>query len=221
MTIQGVIFDMDGLLIDSEPLWRNAEVKVFTGLGSEHTHAECAETMGMRLDEAIKYWHKKKNWQTERTLQQIADLVVDELIAQVRAVGKPREGASEVAELFHKHGVRMCVASSSSSRIMSEVMKKLDFAKHFEFCHSAEHEPAGKPHPAVYLSAIKKLNLPASACLAFEDSPNGVRSAKAAGLRCIAVPDDMIPTESVKAAGADLVLPSLKNFTEEVFKGLE
>ena len=205
---------MDGLLIDTEPLWRNAEVRVFTSLGVPMQHDECRETMGVRLDEAVRYWHAKKEWKSDLSFAEIGERIVEDLLAQVRESGAPKEGAAEILDLLESHGIRMCIASSSSRRIIKEVIDKLGIEDRLEFYHSAEFEPSGKPHPAVFLSTLKQLDLPGDRCLVFEDSPRGVQAAKAAGIRCVGVPDFGTEPESLSAAGADLVLGSLREFTE-------
>ncbi len=214
MKVQAVIFDMDGLLIDTEPLWRTAEVNVFTKLGATITHDECRETMGLRLDEAVKYWYEKKRWESSIPLKEVEAQIVDDLVGQVRNSGTPKEGVAEIIKFFQSEGIRMCIASSSSSLIINEVVKCLNIGSALEFTHSAEFEPFGKPHPAVFLSTLRKLNLPPSAVLVFEDSARGVAAATAAGIQTIGVPEhDTDPGELIRA-GADLVIASLRNFSK-------
>src|SRR5262245_49572396 len=131
--IQAVIFDMDGLLIDSEPLWRDAEVEVFTALGIPMTHDECRETMGLRLDEVVRYWQRKKKWESDEALDAIAERVVDTLISQIEKIGKPKAGVKEVLDHFRSRDVRMCVASSSSSRVIQAVVDSLGLKAYLEF----------------------------------------------------------------------------------------
>ena len=204
---------MVGLLIDTEPLWRNAEVRVFTSLGVPLLHDECRETMGLRLDEAVRYWQQKKNLKSELTLEQIGQRIVDDLLIQIRESGAAKEGVGELVSMLRASGIRMCIASSSSRQSIKVVIDKLGIEEHLSVYHSAEFEPFGKPHPAVFLTTLKQLDLPGEACLVFEDSPRGVQAAKAAGIRCVGVPDHGTEPESLHDAGADLVLQSLKEFT--------
>ena len=107
----------------------------------------------------------------------------------------------------------MAVASGSANSIIDAVMEKLAIAEYFEVTHSAENEAQGKPHPAVYLTALKKMQLMASDCIAFEDSVRGVQAAKAAGLFTIAVPE-AINFNDPGFAVADIQLPTLLGFSE-------
>jgi HAD superfamily hydrolase (TIGR01509 family) len=213
--IQAVIFDMDGLLIDTEPLWRIAEVRVFTALGVPMELDECRETMGLRLDEAVRYWHAKKKWKSHLAIEEIGQQIVDDLLLQIKVSGAAKDGVAEIMELFTSKGIRMCIASSSSTQIIKHVVDHLGIAQRLEFYHSAEFEPYGKPHPAVFHSTLKKLDVPGESCLVFEDSPRGVVAAKAAGIPCVGVPDHGTDPDSLREAGADLVLRSLREFNAQ------
>ena len=206
---------MDGLLVDTEPMWRNAEVKVFTELGVPMQHEECRETMGLRLDEAVRYWFEKKQWKSTLTLEQIGEQIVEVLVAEIRERAEPKDGVPELMAMLERNGIRMCIASGSNRRVIQEVIDRIGIASLLEFYRSAEVEQFGKPHPAIYHSSLKQLGLPPEATLVFEDSPRGVLAAKAAGIRCIGVPDEGTDPQSLRDAGADLVLRSLREFPEE------
>ncbi len=183
--IEAVIFDMDGLLIDSEPLWREAEIKVFRSLGIDFTEAMCLKTVGYRIDEVVAYWRKHfELGQQSDTL--IANHVIDELIILINQQGKEMPGVHYILNFFSERKIKTGIATSSSYRIIDAVMAKLEIQNYFEAMHSAEHEVYGKPHPAVYLHAAGKLNVDPTHCLAFEDSFNGILSAKSARMKCVA-----------------------------------
>ena len=204
--LEAVVFDMDGVLLDSEPFWQQAEIEVFGSLGRLLTVADCRETMGMRIDEVVERRFAEQPWRG-MSQEAVADAVVSRVIELVEERGEPLPGVREVLGLLEAAGVRRALASSSSSRLIEAVLATLGLARDFELYHSAEEEVAGKPDPAVYRSCLGRLGLAPPACVAVEDSPAGVAAAKAAGMRCIAVPDARLDRRLVGAA--DLVLSSL------------
>lgn len=216
--IKAVIFDMDGLLIDSEPLWQQAEVEVFVQIGVPLTLEMTKQTTGLRVDEVVEYWHSRYPWDGP-SAQEVGDLVVARLIERVDVAGTPMSGVDALVELFAREGLPMAIASSSSEIIIDAVMNKLKIHDHLAVIHSAEHEPYGKPHPGVYITAAEKLGVKPSECLAFEDSANGVLAAKAAKMICIAVPD---PADRLnpKYGIADATIDSLGDFSVKMLQAL-
>ena len=186
--VKAVIFDMDGLLIDSEPLWREAEIKVFTSIGLEFNEKMCRKTMGMRIDEVVLFWHKQFKW-TSPSIDKVADQIVDELIKLILEKGKAMDGVYETLKSLHKKKVPMAIASSSSMKIIGNVVQKLEIAKYFAVIHSAEFESYGKPHPQVFISTAQKLKVNPEECLVFEDSKHGMIAALAARMKVIVIPE--------------------------------
>lgn len=185
--IDTAIFDMDGLLIDSEPLWRAAERRVFATVGLELSDAQCMETMGLRTDEVVAYWFERHPWDgpSQAEVEELLIVTVGELIAER---GQPLPGVDETLDLLAGAGYRLALASSSPPSLIDAVLAKLGLAERFELTCSALHEEHGKPHPAVYLTTCRRLGVEPGQCVAFEDSPAGVRSAHAAGMVVVAVP---------------------------------
>jgi mannitol-1-/sugar-/sorbitol-6-/2-deoxyglucose-6-phosphatase len=206
---RAAVFDMDGLLIDSEPFWWEAEQSVFAEVGVRLTDADCVQTMGLRVDEVVAYWAARRPWQGVPP-ERVAGRIVQRVIEFVRSRGEEMAGASRALSLCEGLGLRLALASSSAPEIIQAVLDRLRFAGRFEVVRSAAHEARGKPHPDVYLSACAGLGVPPADCVAFEDSPNGVRAARAAGMHCIAVPAHDLPGADVIASLADVVLPSLE-----------
>jgi len=205
--IEAVVFDMDGVLLDSEPYWREAEIEAFAPLGIDLTDAMLDETFGMRVADVVEHYHARSPW-LEPELPVVANRILDGVIERVRSRGVPAPGALEAVERFEGLGLRLALASSSPHRLIDATLEVLGLAGRFDVVHSAQDLALGKPDPAVYLEAATALETPPERCLAIEDSPAGVRAARAAGMACIAVP----PTsalDAVRAAGADLVLGSL------------
>lgn len=186
-TFDAVIFDMDGVLIDSEPLWRVAETRAMNAIGVPMVEEDGFLTMGLRTDEVVEYWYARHPWKSP-TKREVEAEITREVIALIRERGEPMPGAAAAIDLVRQRGLKVGLASSSSSDIIAAVLEKLGFSTFFDVTQSAEHEPWGKPHPAVYIECARRLGVSPDRCLAIEDSPAGVLAAKAARMSCIAVP---------------------------------
>ncbi|HEY1039802.1 MAG TPA: hexitol phosphatase HxpB [Bacteroidia bacterium] len=216
--LKAVIFDMDGVLVDSEPLWCVVMIKGFKSVGLDFTEADSKKTTGMRLDEVIKYWHKKFNWDN-KTVFELHDEIIDDLCRMIEEKGVPMKGAVEAVEFFKAQGLKIGLASSSNNKLINTVIKKLGIARHFEAVHSAEFLPFGKPHPQVFLECAKELEVHPEECLVIEDSLNGVIAAKAARMKAIAVPDAEHAGDK-RFVIADVQLTSLKEINENTIQEL-
>lgn len=215
--MQAIIFDMDGVLIDSEPLWKIAEVEAFAKVGLDLTFTDCEETVGLRIDEVVQMWHDKVKW-TSKTVKEVETDIVDILIREIRTQGKALPGVFEALSRFQKAGYKIGLATSSYQRIIEVVVEKLEIAQFFDVMHSAEHEVNGKPHPAVFLNCANKLNVHPKDCLVIEDSFNGVLAAKSARMKVVAIPEKSHQPDP-RLIIADTVLDSLHDFSlEEVLK---
>ncbi len=201
------IFDMDGLLVDSEPLWQVAEVEILGALGVPLDVGQARQTQGMFVVEVARYWHERFPW-SGPSPEEVAVGVVDRVCELVVERGRLQPGVDRALELCHRHGLRLAIASSSEYRLIRLVLEHFELADQFAIVHSAEEEPYGKPHPAVYLGAAAKLGVEPTRCLAWEDAAAGVLAAKAARMVCVAVPE---PEERARPAFAiaDAVLGSL------------
>jgi beta-phosphoglucomutase-like phosphatase (HAD superfamily) len=185
--IEAVIFDMDGLLIDSEPLWEAAEMRIFPALGVPLTPELKQQTTGLRSNEIVAHWYARYPWTTPAPAL-VAGMIVEGVAALVRERGTAKDGAHSVLRLCAGQHLPLAIASSSAMVIIDAVLEKLAIRPYFQLLHSAENETYGKPHPAVYISTAQGLGVAPERCLAFEDSPNGVLAAKAAKMLCVAVP---------------------------------
>lgn len=209
--MKAAIFDMDGLLIDSEPLWQEAEINVFRSVGVPLTRELCRETVGVRLDEVVRHWYEKFPWHTE-SVEVVEARILEEIGRLIVSRGKPMPGVRETIDLLRAAKYELAVASSSPLRLVRTALETFGLIENFSVLHSAEAEGKGKPHPAVYLSAMSRLGVDPSNCIAFEDSAIGVRAAKSAGAWVIAVPESA-DISSPAFADADVVLSSLTNFS--------
>lgn len=202
---------MDGLLIDSEPLWQEAEINVFRSVGVPLTRELCRETVGVRLDEVVRHWYEKFPWHTE-PVEVVEARILEEVSRLIVSRGKPMPGVWETIDLLSAAKYELAVASSSPLRLVRTALKTFGLIGNFSVLHSAEAEVKGKPHPAVYVSAMSRLGVDPSNCIAFEDSAIGVRAAKSAGAWVIAVPASA-DISSPAFADADVVLSSLRKFS--------
>ena len=205
---EAVIYDMDGLLIDSEPFWRQAEIKVFNSVGLNLTEADCMETTGYRFDEVVGHWWHKHPWQG-KTKEQIHDEVIDEMENAITHHAQAMKGVFASLEFFKSKGLRTALASSSAMRLIKATVKKLEIENYFELLVSAEHERYGKPHPAVFLRTAETLNVRPEKCLVLEDSFFGLLAAKSAKMKCMVIPDPS-SLDDKRFAIADWKLTSLE-----------
>ncbi|CAD5967046.1 Hexitol phosphatase B [Planktothrix tepida] len=206
------IFDMDGVLIDSEPLWCRAEVEVFNHLGVPLTESMSSQTMGLRTDEVVSYWYAKFPW-TGANQSVVADRILSQVGELVATEGKPMPGAVEAVQLCRRMQLPLALATSSPMSLVHLVLKRLGLQDAFDVLNSAETEEFGKPHPAVYLTTAHRLGVHPSKCIAVEDSIRGMMSAKTAGMRCIVVPAAE-ERENPQFAAADFVLDSLETINQ-------
>ena len=213
------VFDMDGLLIDSEPLWQVAEVEILGALGVPIDPHACRRTKGMFVNEVTRYWHERFPWPGPTT-DDVAVQVVDRVCELVVERGVLQPGVSGTIELCRRRGLDLAIASSSEYRLIELVLDHFGLAGYFPVVHSAEEEPYGKPHPGVYLGAAAKLGVDPTRCLAWEDAAAGVLAAKAARMVCVAVPE---PSERSRPgfAIADAVLGSLAEVDDQLYERLE
>lgn len=210
--IEAAIFDMDGLLINSEPFWQESEKAVFKELGLDLTTEMCQQTMGLRVDEVVEHWFHHKPW-ANPDFKLTEEQILQNVEAFIRRDGKALEGVHETLELLKQQNIKLGLASSSHMRLIEVVVEKLNIKEFFEVIHSAEYEEYGKPHPAVYITTAHKLNTPPVNCLAFEDSVNGLIAAKAARMKVISVPDPTL-WHLDKYCLADFKLKSLSDFNK-------
>lgn len=217
-TVKAVIFDMDGLLVDSEPWWREAERNIFGQLGHAPQTEDFERMMGHRIDEVVQHWYDRHPWQGPST-EAVRESIIDEVDRLVKTNAALLPGVAATVKFFRDKNVPVALASSSSQRLIESLMKHFGLYDLFDVIKSAEHEPFGKPHPAVFLTTAAALGIPPVHHLVFEDSFNGVVAAKAARMRCVAVPAPE-HREQTRFTAADLVLGSLEEFSEKEWSGL-
>jgi HAD superfamily hydrolase (TIGR01509 family) len=215
--IAAVIFDLDGVLVDSEAVWDDVR-KQFTEENGGRWHERAQrDMMGMSSVEWSRYVRDRLGIQMEpeRISQAVADRVAD--VYRERLPLLP--GAVESVRVLAAEWP-LGLASSSNRHVIDLVLELAGIADAFEAIVSSEEVRSGKPAPDVYLEAAKRLGVAPSDCAATEDSSNGLRSARAAGMAVIAVPNRDFPPDPDALELADVVLDSLKELTPEVIRGV-
>ena len=214
------IFDLDGLLIDSEPLWQQAEIECFAEVGVALTREQAQETLGLRSDEVVCLRFDEYGWDEEaHPLEVVEERIIQRVVDLIASEGRAMTGVGEALDFVTARGLRRAVASSSRVRVIEAALRALGISDRFELVHSAELELLGKPHPGVYLTTARKLDLAPAECVAFEDSLAGLQSARKAGMACVAVPDRSV-VDHPEFDLADLVLSSLADVNEETWAEL-
>jgi len=211
MDLNTVIFDMDGLLIDSEPLWSEAATEVFAYYGKKMTLADFASTTGLRTNEFVSWWLRDYKFD-DAELEKVSEKITDLVIEKIRLKGKAMPGLAYILDFFVQRNFKTGLATSSPQRVANAVIDLLDIEKYIQAITSAEKLQHGKPHPQVYLDCAQTLQSSPLECVCFEDSVNGMIAAKAARMKCVVVPA-YSQQKDEKWSIADLKISSLKNFS--------
>lgn len=210
MELNTVIFDMDGLLIDSEPLWEEATEEVFKQYNVTLSHQQYLSSTGLRTKEFVQWWFGHFQIADEHLAKAEADVIAS-VLEKVKLKGLKMPGVDHIFKLFFEYGFKMGVASSSPMNLIDLVVDKLEIKPYLSAIVSAESLEYGKPHPQVYLNCADALGADPANCVCFEDSFNGMIAAKAARMKCVIVPAPAQQKQE-RWAAADLKLSSLQNF---------
>lgn len=212
VTLEATLFDMDGLLIDSEVLWHKAELEIFGALDVPITDAQDRSTKGMFVADVVDYWFERFPW-TGPSCEEVVAMLLSRVGDLVESEGRLLPGALRALDLASARGP-IALASSTPLVLILRCLDHFGLRERFQSVHSAEFEQFGKPHPGVFLTAAQSLGVAPQSCLVFEDSALGVLAAKAASMSVVAVPT---PGDRNQAAFAlaDLVLESLEELSEQ------
>ena len=203
--ISAVIFDMDGLMIDSEPLQKEAWQVTLRRYGHEMDDALFGQLLGLRTSEdAILL---RERFSLPVTAEALLRQRTEALFASLPGRVKPMPGLYELLDDLKVRGLCCALATSGEQAYMAMVMRELKLEGAWGTRVVAQDVTRGKPAPDVYLLAAQRLGLPPAQCLVLEDAPNGVAAARAAGMKCVAVPNEF--TLSLDLSAADIILPSL------------
>jgi HAD superfamily hydrolase (TIGR01509 family) len=205
--IDAVVFDLDGVLIDSEQVWDEVRETLARERGGRWSERAQADMMGMSSPEWSRYMHDVVG--LPDSPDEIAEEVVRRMEARYREQLPLLPGAREAVERLARSWP-LGLASSSNRPLIDLALEVSGLARLFKATVSSEEVPRGKPAPDVYLEACRRLEVEPTRSAAIEDSRNGIRSAKAAGLRVVAIPNPHFPPDDESLGHADVVLSSLE-----------
>lgn len=202
---RAVVFDMDGLLLDTETLWHEAEVELFRRHGNEFTWDDKLAVIGTSFAFTADYFARRLGRAPEegpKLVEEMIELMHERVRRQVGA----RPGAIELVERLRADGVPLALASNSPRFLVEDALATAGLTEAFDVIVTSDDVEHSKPAPDIYLLACERLGVAPQEALALEDSPSGVAAAKAAGLTCIAVPQ----FAETDVSAADRVVESLE-----------
>jgi len=211
--VAAVVFDMDGVIVDTEQVWDEVREQLVADWGGQYSAQSQRAMMGMSSGEWSGYMHDELG--LEQTPQQINDEVVMRMLERYRAELPLIDGAVDVVSALSR-SFPLAVASSSNRPLIDAVLATAGIADCFAVVVSSEEVARGKPSPDVYLEAARRLDLAPLSCVAVEDSANGIRAAVSAGMRVIAFPNAHYAPDAEALRLADSVIASLTELESAV-----
>jgi HAD superfamily hydrolase (TIGR01509 family) len=211
--IEAVVFDLDGVLVDSEHVWDEVREELARERGGRWHERAQVDMMGMSSPEWSRYMHDVIG--LTASPEEINDEVVGRLLARYAERVPLIDGAVE-AVLRLARSFRLALASSSNRRVIDAVLEAAGLSASFEVTVSSEEVARGKPAPDVFLEAARRLGVEPARCAAIEDSGNGLRAAHAARMRVIAIPNRRYPPPADALALADVELDSIASLAAPV-----
>lgn len=210
--VLAAIFDMDGLLIDSEPLWERAELDVFATLDVDLSRrSELPDTVGLRIDQVVRMWYEALPW-TGPSQEEVTQRIIIRALNLIEEYRPLLPGVELALNLCQAEGLKLGLASASPLFMQEKVLAMFGLRHYFEVLASAETLPYSKPHPQVYLDAAARLGIDPLNCVTLEDSVNGMIATKAARMRSIVVPAPIYASDA-RWALADVRLSSLNELS--------
>jgi len=214
--VQAVVFDLDGVIVDSEHVWDEVREALARERGGRWHERAQADMMGMSSTEWSRYMHDVIGLaeSPEEINAEVVRRMLDRYSDELPLVPGAAEAVRRLTPVF-----RLAVASSSNRPLIDAVLSAAGLARLFEATVSSEEVPRGKPAPDVYFEAARRLGVTPARCAAVEDSGNGIRAAHAAGMRVLAIPSGRYPPPPDALALADAVLESVEDLTPAVVSG--
>lgn len=207
MVVKAVIFDMDGVLVDSEGFWAKAELDVFSSYGVQVTDDLATQTKYMTTKEVTEFWHGRFPWEN-LDVPKVEQEVVSKVIELIQAEDCTMSGVKTFIKDLKSKKYKIGLATNAPLRVADAVLEKLQIRDLFDTVHSSEFEEQGKPHPAVYLTSARQLGISPEYCIVVEDSHSGLKAAKAAGMKTIVFTNN---DESINSDLADFKILSFES----------
>ena len=214
--IEAVVFDMDGVIVDSEQVWDDVREEYVRETGGTYTASATRDMMGMSSVEWSRYMAAELG--VPGSPQEINAEIVRRMLARYGEAPPLIDGAVEAVRMAASRWP-LAIASSSNPELIEVVLRAAESRELFPVTVSSQEVARGKPAPDVYLEAARRLAVEPARCVAVEDSHNGIRSAKAAGMRVVAVPNPHFPPDEDALARADAVVPTVGELTPELLAG--
>lgn len=215
--IKAVIFDMDGVMIDSEPLWEKTERILLARRDIEYSPTYRDQIVGLNQNDSGKLLID--TFELKETVEDIISERVEILTAIYEEELEVVLDLIPLLDNLRDNKFKLAVASSSPLRVINFVLDMFSLQEYFPVVVSGECTENGKPHPDIYLHTAKRLEVEPSECVAIEDSINGVKSAKAAGMYCIAVPDKRL--SQMEFQNADIIVPNLNRINSDLINSFD
>lgn len=210
--VLAALFDMDGLLIDSEPLWDQAELDIFSTLDVDLSRRnELPDTLGLRIDQTVRMWYETLPWNGP-SQQEVTQRIIARAMTLIEETRPLLPGVEAALQLCRQHNLKIGLASASPLAMLERVLEIFNLRHYFDVLASAEALPYSKPHPQVYLNAAASLAIDPLNCVTLEDSFNGMIATKAARMRSIVVPA-ALHRDDPRWALADVRLDDLTQLT--------
>lgn len=216
--INTVLFDMDGLLFDTEPLWGVSMLRVAEKHGIPITRERFKDTRGFHIYEVTDFWSVKYPWEGKSS-KEVAEEILDDIIALSKTDGNVLPGVVQALKMFKAHKFKIGLASSSPVRMIHALVEHFGIREYFDCITSADEVPLGKPHPGVFLHCAEQLGSKYTQCVVLEDSVNGMVAGKAARMKVIVVPEAM-HFDDPRFAVADAKLSTMESLDMDVIKRL-
>ena len=210
--IEAVVFDLDGVIVDSEQVWDDVRERYTRESGGTYTDSAARDMMGMSSVEWSRYMAERLG--VPGTPEEINAAIVERMLERYGEAPPVIPGAADAVRRCAERWP-LAVASSSNPELIEVVLRAARLRDLFRAVVSAQEVARGKPAPDVYVEAARRLGVAPAACAAVEDSHNGIRSAKAAGMRVVALPNPHFPPDEDALASADVVLRSIDELTPE------
>lgn len=215
---EAVIFDMDGVLVNSEPYHFEAEKQILAKMGITITDEEIQNFVGLAMD---KMWTRlKESYSLEKSIEELVKEDTEFRVDFFRGIGKikPIDGVSDLISGIKSAGLKSAVASSSHPDLISVLLKAAGLAESFPVYLSGFQVKRGKPEPDIFIETARRLETGCGSCVVIEDSSNGVKAAKKAGMKCIGYSNPFSGNQDL--SDADIIINSFSEIKISFLKGL-